>query len=97
MKDVHIVLGAIALFFLILVIIPQLLQVPHMGSSWRKDEKLIPSLQEISRLVPGNESVIASNFDPVLHYYTNHQIKVPHNISSLSSLVNYMQKANYVY
>ena len=97
MKEVQIVFGAIVLLFLILVIIPQLMQVPQMGSSWRKDEKLIPTLQEISRFVPSNETVISSGFDPVLLYFTGHEIKVPHNVFSLSSLVDYMQEENYTY
>lgn len=78
-------------------IIPQLLQAPQMGNPWRKDEKLIPTLQEISKLVPENESIVSSNYDPVLFYYAGRQIEVPNKVSSYSLLIDYMEKKNYEY
>jgi len=97
MKNKHIILTSIAISALSLVVIPSLLQVPEMGSMWRKDEKFIPMLEEISRSIPENETIVSYSFDPAVFYFTGHQIEVPSNATSYDLFIDFMQKGKYLY
>lgn len=87
----------VAIIGLSLAVIPEFSHVAQMGSTWRKDDKLIPILQEVSRLVPKNESIVTSSFDPILLYFTKRHLEVPSNISSYNSFVESMDKNNLTY
>ena len=87
----------IAIIGLSLAVILELSHIAQMGSTWRKDDKLIPILQEVSRLVPKNESIVTSSFDPVLLYFSNRHLEIPNNISSYNSLIESMDKNNLTY
>jgi hypothetical protein len=94
---IRIIFALITIFALSLAVIPQLSQVTQMGSVWRKDKELVPALQAISNLVPKNESIILSSFDPTVFYFTERHIKVPSKILSYDFLVNLMEKENHKY
>jgi predicted RND superfamily exporter protein len=93
----RIIFVLITIFALSLAAVQQLSQVNNMGSLWRKDKELVPTLQDISKLVPKNESIMLSSFDPIVFYFTERHVKVPNKIQSLDSLVNFMEKGNYNY
>lgn len=96
-RVMHITLiGAFIVLFALSIVL-SLIQVPQMGSVWRKDLKLIPALQNISNLIPEDEDIVSPNFDPILLYVTQRQIHIPHKVNNYSSLLNYMEKENYTY
>jgi hypothetical protein len=94
---VRIFFALIAIIALSLAVIPQLSQVSQMGSMWRKDNGLVPALQAISNIVPENESIVLSSFDPTVFYFTERHIKVPNNIPSYDSLIDLMKKEKHKY
>ena len=85
---IRIIFVLITIFALSLAAVQQLSQVNNMGSLWRKDKELVPALQAISNLVPENESMILSSFDPTVFYFTKRHIEVPNKIPSYDFLLN---------
>jgi len=94
---VRILFALVAIFALSLAVIPQLSQVSQMGSMWRKDKGLIPALQAISNIVPENESIVLSSFDPTVFYFTERHIKVPTNVPTYDFLLEIMKKEKHQY
>src|SRR4029078_283441 len=91
-NNLHLICVVITIITLAYTIIPTLLEAPEMGSTWRKDQKLIPTLQSISKIITENEKIVSSNFDPTVYYFTGREIEVPNNLSSYTSLLNYMDE-----
>ena len=61
------------------------------------DEGLIPALQQISHILPPNETIVVSSLDPLVMYFTKHNIDVPWSAYSEKSLLRYMGENNYTY
>jgi len=92
---IYLIVVIIALSYLV---IPDLLEVPQIGSTWRKDQNFIPALQNISKLIKVGEPIVSSNFDPIVYYFTERPIEVPNNLTSINDLSKYMNKndLNYI-
>jgi hypothetical protein len=95
MKDfIYLIVVIIILSYLV---IPHLLEVPQIGSTWRKDQNFIPALQNISKLINEGEPIVSSDFDPTVYYFTGRPIEVPNNLTSINDLSKYMNKNNLNY
>ena len=61
------------------------------------DEGLIPALEQISYILPQNETIVVSGLDPLVMYFTKHNIDVPWSAYSEKSLLRSMEENNYTY
>ena len=61
------------------------------------DEELIPALEQISHILPQNETIVVSSLDPLVMYFTKHNVDVPWSAYSEKSLLRYMRENNYTY
>ena len=61
------------------------------------DESLIPALEQISYILPQNETIVVSSQDPLVMYFTNHNVDVPWSAYSEKSLLRSMEENNYTY
>jgi hypothetical protein len=97
MENLILIYLAITIFILSYLILPTLLEAPELGSTWRRDQKFIPALENLSKFIPADEWIVSSNFNPAVQYFTGREIDVPNNISSASDLLNYMNKNDLLY
>jgi hypothetical protein len=97
MKGIRLVVVALAILGLSIAVIPPLSEVSQMGSTWRKDGKYVPALQNISALIPENESLVTASYDPATYYFTDRHLQIPIRGSTYNSVVNFMIKNNYSY
>lgn len=61
------------------------------------DESFIHAVNNISNLVPKNETLVVSAGSAVIKYFGGHPVKIPFNVNSEKSLVQYMAKNNFTY
>ena len=71
--------------------------IPGYLYGYLYDEGLIPALQQISYILPQNETIVVSSLDPLVMYFTKHNIDVPWTAYSEKSLLRYMGENNYTY
>ena len=61
------------------------------------DEGLVPALEQISYILPQNETIVVSSLDPLVMYFTKHNVDVPWSAYSEKSLLRSMEENNYTY
>lgn len=61
------------------------------------DNFTIPTLIDISQLIPLNETIVVSDHAPLSQYFSKHDMKIPRGSTSEKSLFEYMSKNNYKY
>jgi len=61
------------------------------------DGKMISALQNISKIVPKNQTIVTPNFTPIIEYFTAHDTITPYSVTSYSSLLSLMNNKNYYY
>ena len=71
--------------------------IPGYLYGYLYDEELIPALEQISYILPQNETIVVSGLDPLVMYFTKHNIDVPWSAYSEKSLLRYMGENNYTY
>jgi hypothetical protein len=71
------------------------IETPHFSEFYNK--KFIPSMTNLSRLVPKNESIVSSAYYGNMIYFVAHKLLIPYSVSSEISLVSYMVHKNLTY
>ena len=61
------------------------------------DETFASAINNISNLVPKNETLVVTSSSGVIKYFTGHPVKVPWKINSQERLVQYMTNNNFTY
>ena len=100
-------LGIAVGFVIVTVINFQILLSEQWQGKLPRDIRLLPSglfdnstiivLNNISRLIPENETIVISNHGPVTEYFTKHNTQIPRGVYSEDSLFDLMKKNDYKY
>jgi hypothetical protein len=61
------------------------------------DKKIIAVFQNISTIVPSNESIVSPSFTPIVKYFAGREVSTPYSVTSYKSLLNVMSSKNYTY
>ena len=89
-------LAIIALVITVLIFLPQGTEVGGKRPIIF-DGKMISALQNISKMVPRNQTIITPNFTPIIEYFTARSTITPYDVASYSSLLKLMKKNSYNY
>jgi hypothetical protein len=71
-------------------------QIPHKIPIALYDDSFTSAITKISSLVPQNETLIVSDYAPVINFFTRHPVKNPHVVYS-KSLFDYMAENKHRY
>ena len=101
------ILGIAIGFVIVTIINFQILLSEQWYVQLPRDLRLLPSgvfddssvlvLNNVSRLVPENETIVVSDHGPVSEYFTKRNVQIPRGVYSEDSLFDYMKKNDYKY
>jgi hypothetical protein len=98
-KILRLAFSGVAIILLIITVILSISQGTQVGGKNPIifDKKIIPALQNISKIVPKDERIITPSFTPIVMYFTVRDVSTPYAVPSYVSLLNFMNNKSFSY